>query len=290
MSSDSTEKDVSRREGSMRKVRVEWILISLGLGGCALTCHDARVNNYFKYLKLDPGAAESMLARAAPPTRSPQVVPVARWDATVASIYARRGYVLVGSSGFTSGRPESDQDAIRVAIEIGADLVVILSPEYQGTVTASIPVTTPMSTTSHTTGTATAYGSGGPVMAYGNSTTTTNGTSTAYVPMTVQRSSYAAGYFIKRHFIFGAFCRDLSDRERQQLQTNRGAYVITVVDNTPAYNSDILPGDVIVGANGQVPNGEAGLTELLSENRGRTVGITLIRAGKTLSKQVSLLE
>jgi S1-C subfamily serine protease len=110
------------------------------------------------------------------------------------------------------------------------------------------------------------------------------------MPMTVQRSAYGAGYFVKKHYRFGANIRDLSESERQQLQTNRGAYVRSVVDNTPAYNSDILPGDVIVGVNGQAANGYSGLVDLIDANRGRTVEVTVIRAGKTVSKQVSILE
>ena len=152
-------------------------------------------------------------------------------------------------------------------------------------------MTTPTATTSYTNGAATAYGSGGPAMAFGNSTTTTYGTSTEYVPVTVQRSKYTAGYFVKAHVRFGANLRDLSDSERQQFQTNRGAYVITVVDDSPAYNSDILPGDVIVGINVQAPeHGYTGLNQLIDTYRGRTVTVSIVRGGKMLSKQVSILE
>jgi S1-C subfamily serine protease len=74
------------------------------------------------------------------------------------------------------------------------------------------------------------------------------------------------------------------------MQTNRGVYVTSVVDGTSAYESDILPGDVIVALNGQTANGIAGLTELIGANRGRSVEIAIIRAGKPLTKRVSLPE
>lgn len=277
----------------MRRIVVGWTLAAFSLGGCASTgFSEGAVNNYANFYKAQtwatPGAIAEM--RAGPAPASPQVVPVATWDANIAGGYARQGYVLIGFSEFTSGRPESDQDAITVGSQMGADLVVILSPEYKGTVSANVPITMPSATTSYTNGTATVYGSGGPVTAYGNSTTTTYGTSTTYVPMTVQRSAYGAGYFVKKLYRFGANFRDLTDSERQQLQTNRGEYVLYVVDNSPAYESDILPGDVIVAVNGQVPSGTAGLMGLINENRGRAIQVTVVRAGRTLSKQVSILE
>jgi membrane-associated protease RseP (regulator of RpoE activity) len=277
----------------MRKLLVGWTLSAFLLGGCALTgFHEEAVNNYTNFYRAELGATPDAIAamRLRPATGSPQVVPVAKWDTSDASVYARQGYVLIGSSGFTSGRPESDQDAIAQGISVGADLVVILAPEYQGTVTAKIPVTTPTATTSYTNGTATAYGPGGPVMAYGNSTTTTYSTNTTYVPMTAQRSAYGAGYFVKKRYRFGALCRDLTDSERQEIQTNRGAYIVNVVDGTPAYESDFLPGDVILSLDGQSANGFTGLLELVNANRGRTVEIAILRGGKRLSKRVSILE
>lgn len=281
----------------MRKILVGTTLATLLLSGCAsmenwpgycALC----VNNYAKFYTTEGGAPPDVVAarRVAAPPGSPQVAHVAQYDDSVATALARQGYVLIGSTAFTSGRPESEHDAIKQGIKVGADLVVILNPEYQGSTTASVPITTPTTTTSYTNGTATAYGSGGPVTAFGQATTTTYGTNTTYMPMTVNRNAYAAGYFVKFRYTFGANFRDLTDGERQQLQTNRGAFVNTVVDNSPAYNSDILPGDVIVGINGQSPSGYAGLMDLLNVNRGRTVEVTIVRAGKTLSKHVSLLE
>lgn len=275
----------------MRTVLVGTALAAFLLSGCSSICalcgKQQAVNNYAEFYRAEPGPTPERIAL---PTGSPQVIRVGKYDASVARDLTRKGYELIGSSSFTSGRPEADEDAIEEGVIVGADLVVLLNPAYQGTVTASVPITTPTATTSYTNGTAMAYGSGPPVMAYGNSTTTTYGTSTTYMPMTVERSAYAAGYFIKRRYPFGADLRDLTDSERQQLQTNRGAYVVTVIDNTPAYSSDILPGDVIVGINGQSPSGYAGVVELINANRGRTVDVSIVRAGKQLSKHVSILE
>jgi hypothetical protein len=253
----------------MRTMLVGWSLTTLLLGGCA-------TNGYSEFYTPLAGATPEAIAatRAAPPTGSPQVTRVAHYDERV---YARQGYGQIGYSSFSTGYTPSEKDAITQAAKVGADLVVILSPQYQESVTTNLAITTPTTTTSQTSSSE-----------FGNFTTTTNGTQTTYVPTTINRYEYDALYFVKRRYILGANFRELTDGERQQMQTNRGVYVTSVVDGTPAYASDILPGDVIMGMNGQIANGTAGLQQLIKANRGQTVEISIVRAGKPLSKQVSL--
>jgi hypothetical protein len=252
---------------TMRKMLVATTLATLLLSGCAWMgvpgyVRGPEISDYARFYVPDPSATQALALgamRVAPPTGSPQVARVVQYDENVAAAYARQGYVLIGQSSFTSGEPESEQGPIDQGIAVGADLVMLLNPTYQGTVTTSVNATT------------TPYG-------------------TTYVPMNYQRSGYSAGYFVKLRTPFGVYLRDLTDSERQVRQTNRGAYVVTVVDNSPAYNSDILPGDVIVSINGQSPSGYTNCFELINANRGRTVEVTIVRFGKTLSKHVSLLE
>ena len=119
----------------------------------------------------------------------------------VLDAYAKRGYVQIGNAMFNSGRDEPETAAVHQGQKVGADLVLILNPKYTGSVTSSVPITTPTTNLSYTSGTATAYGSGGTVTAYGNSTTTTYGTTTNYVPITVNRSDYGAVFFVKQRFL-----------------------------------------------------------------------------------------
>jgi len=202
--------------------------------------------------------------------------------------YAKRGYIMIGNSNFNSGRPESEDSAVRQAQEVGADLVLILNPKYTGTITSSIPITTPTSTTSYSTGTATAYGSRGPVTAYGSGTTTTYGTTTNYIPMTVHRSDYGAWYFVKLGIILGTGTRDLNDSERQELQTNKGAVVHTVMDGSPAFNADVLVGDVVASFDGVSVTNAKTLSDLLVERRGKQVTLSLLRRGQRIEKSIQL--
>ncbi len=197
---------------------------------------------------------------------------------------------MIGYSSFNTGHRQSDSDAIEQGAKVGADLVLVVDPKYSGTVTTSVPITTPTTSTSYTTGTATAYGSGGTVNAYGNSTTTTYGTQTHFVPMSVRRFDYGAYYLYRRHYTFGALYRDLNDAERQALQSNKGAVIGTIVDGSPAYEADILAGDVVVAVDGAAVAGWHGLSETLSQKAGRTVELSIVRNGHPLTKTVKLAQ
>jgi PDZ domain len=269
----------------MHKRIVSASMLLLTLVGCATT--DGYREFYTPVPDLTPEKVAQM--RAAPLASTPQVTHLSgRFDQNAQREYMKEGYQVIGYSSFTSGHRQNDDDAVDQAKKIGADLVIILGSEYAGSVTTSVPLTTPTATTSYTNGMATAYGTGGSAVAYGNSTTTTYGTSTSYVPMTVNRYQFGALYLVKVRFHLGVRDRDLSDQERQELQTNRGVYVITVVDGTPAYASDILPGDIITALDGSRIDGLANFNELLSTRVGGTVELTIIRHGKMISKVVPL--
>ena len=195
---------------------------------------------------------------------------------------------MIGNSMFNSGKSESEDSAVRQAQEVAADLVLILNPKYTGSVTSSVPITTPNTTTSYSTGTATAYGPRGTATAYGSGTTTTYGTTTNYVPITVHRSDFGAIYFVKQKFNLGIFPRELSDSERQDLQSNKGVAVKIVVDGTPAYNSDILVGDIITMIDGAVVSNPQSFSQLLRERKGKLIKLSLIRRNQHIEKEIQL--
>jgi hypothetical protein len=273
-----------RMEVANMRPTISALLIATLLAGFA-------TNDYEKFYSSRPGttAADIAATRASPQPDKPEVVYAAGFDG-IADAYSRKGYFAIGSSSFSSGHNEREKGAIEQAEEIGADLVVIINPKFAGSQTTSVPITTPTTSTSYTNGTATAYGPLGTATAFGNATTTTYGSQTTYVPMTVNRYDYGAMYFVKKRYKFGATFRDLDDEERRALQTNRGVFINTIVDGSPAYVSDILPGDIVVSVNGQSVNGSTGFTEILKPNAGRTVEITIVRRGETIVKSVSLLE
>jgi len=265
-------------------MRVSWSLValSLGLSGC--------VSGYSEFYRNAAGATPEAVARirSAPAPKAPLLNHAGGNPKEVVAGYARQGYVLIGYSSFNSGRRASDSGAVSQGTKVGADIVVVIDPHYTGSVTSSVPITTPTSSTSYTTGNATAYGSGGVATAYGNATTTTYGSQTSYIPVTVQRFDYGALYFVKRHYSFGVNFRNPTDEERRERQSNKGVYVTTVVSDTPAFRADILPGDIVVAIDGAPVYGEQGCSDLLQNKRGQTVNIEIVRGDHSLTKSVAM--
>lgn len=259
-------------------------IVALALVGCA--------SGYKEFYKPANGVTPERFAsrRAGPPPATPDVERARRGnDEEVLSAYAKRGYTMIGHSMFNTGRPETEDAAITQGKAVGADIVLILDPTYTGSVTTSIPITTPTTSTTYSNSTATAYGRSGSVTAYGSGTSTTYGTTTNYVPITINRSDYGAVFFVKQKFNFGAFFRDLNDSERQELQTNRGVAVRLVVDNTPAFTSDLLVGDILITIDGIQISNTPNFENLLRQRVGKLVALSVLRHGKPLEKQVQLL-
>lgn len=259
------------------------LLIPLLLAGCA--------SGYKQFYRPAQGINPELLAsiRVAPAPAVPSVERAQPADSQVVlDAYAKRSYVMIGSSMFNSGRGESEDSAISQAQDVGADLVLILNPRYTGSVTSAMPITTPTTSTSYSSGTAIAYGAGRPVTVYGSGTTTTYGSQTTYVPMTVHRSDYGAVFFVKRRYLLGALPRDLNDSERRELQSNKGVVVRLVVDNTPAFNADILVGDIITAVDGVSVLNSTSLGDIQRERRGKAVTVSILRGGQRIEKFVQL--
>jgi hypothetical protein len=144
------------------------VVVPLILASCA--------SGYQTFCKSAPGATPEIVAakRVAPPPEIPILERLAPTNPeTILAAYNKRGYASIGCSIFNSGRNESEASALKQGKAVGADLVLVLNPQYSGSITTNLPITTPTSTTSYTTGSATTYGPGGAVTAYGNAATTT---------------------------------------------------------------------------------------------------------------------
>lgn len=229
--------------------------------------------------------------RSSAPTSRPAIertVPPVQGSNSFLVPYLKRGYFLIGRSSFSSDSTPNDDEAIEQAKRVGADLVVVFEPRYLGSSTTAIPLTTPTSSTTYSSGSATAYGPRGAVSAYGTGTTTTYGTTTTMIPLTVHRSEYGAAFFIKRRYGLGAMFRDLSDAERSQLQTNKGVSVTLVVDNSPAFVSDLLVGDIVVSIDGEPVANSQGFTEQMRARDGQRIALSLLRGGVRVEKEVQL--
>lgn len=204
--------------------------------------------------------------------------------------YARRGYALMGTAFFNSGNDEDEANAVEQARKVGADLVVVFNPKYTGTVTSTIPITVPTTTTARVRSTATAHGPDGTVRVHGTETATLHGTTTILKPVSVDRQDFGALFFAKRRWPFGAMWRDLNDEERQSLGRNRGAVARVVVDGSPAYAADVVPGDIVVSVDGVPVSNAESMMPLIQSKAGGRVKVEIIRKGRSLMKDVQLAQ
>lgn len=200
----------------------------------------------------------------------------------------RHGFVPIGSSSFVGGAQHITEGNVREqAEEIGACRVLI-SSKYQNTVSGAIPWTTPNNTTSYTTGSAYAYGSGGYANAYGSAVTTTYGTQTTMIPYSVDRYEAGALYFAKRKFKIGLVYLPVPAEATQTIGQNGGVLVDVVIQGSPAYKADIIEGDVLWTINGNRVDPENWSS--LIKGASRELNVELYRKGELIKKTLTLAE
>lgn len=196
-----------------------------------------------------------------PSTVPPEVVPsTGDMEKDVEAMW-RRGFVPIGQTSFNTGSSKTG-DAVKLAKKLKARYLIV-EVELASSQSSSVPLTLPTSNTSYSSGTASAYGSGGYASGTYSGTTTTSGTQTTYIPVTVNRFDKAAIYFMETpKYGAGIYPRDLTAQEIAQLETRRAIAVRFVRDGSPAYYADLLPGDIIIQVNGlpsDEPNWQAAI-------------------------------
>lgn len=209
------------------------------------------------------------------------------------------GFGLIGWSSFNAGPIDQDQ-AVRQARSLRANAVIVYST-YTHTLSGALPLTLPevQTVTTHgsgiATGSGTAFGSGGMVNysgsanAFGSSQSTIYGSRTTYMPYNVSRYDYHASFWLKNtNIVFGAVLRDLTTEERKSTGSNHGVAIGVLIKNAPAFDADLLEGDIIKKVNDTDITGPATWSTMLSDNLGKAVVVTFIRDGKEQQKTVTL--
>ena len=238
--------------------------------------------------------------RLLPPSPEPQLVAT---SAENHSEEARRleenGFVCIGFSGFRGGSPTQHQ-LVEQAKKVGAE-VVIHTSEYSHTEQGVRPVFSYVpgqtyTTTRYGTANADVYGSGGYASGSGSysgsATTTTPGTShTDYVPY--QNRVYEHGVTFWRRIkpgLFGVRPGPIPEPMRSTLQRNTGAFVESVVQDSPAFKANIMRGDVIIQLADKPIATAQELVDLLPSYAGQKVSVRLLRDARTLDAEVQLRE
>lgn len=272
--------------------QISWLLIGLcaliNLAGC-VTAPDG----FSQFYQAQAGAGMTHL----PPYSGSTKIITSSEPITDAKELFRNGYGLIGFSAFRSPT-QSDSAWMAQAKKVGAD-VVLISSEYLGSEQMVVPYnqySPGQSYTATSSGTvnANARGSGGYAYGTGNyyesSTTTAPGTfNTQLIPVIVQRYQYEAGFFRRMPpVIFGVMAKPLPSEIRQQLERNTGVSVFVVVNGSPAFNANILEGDVILKVNGENVESVADFREKYTSLAGQKVDVEIWRNGQFKKISVQL--
>lgn len=196
-------------------------------------------------------------------------------------------YNLVGYSSFNGGNVD-ENGAIAQAKKVHASVVILYS-KYTGTQSGYTPLTLPVTRTSSTSLYGNAYGTGGYASYSGTANTTTYGTKTTYIPYSVDKSDYLATYWIKmKPPIFGTSIKDLTPEIKQQRGSNKGVLIYAVIKGSPAFEADIINGDILKQIGDVSVFDNDSLQKALGKYEGREVDVVIVRGDKKFHKSVKL--
>jgi hypothetical protein len=208
------------------------------------------------------------------------------------------GYAYLGYASFEAGAQVFGPQLRRKAKELGADFVLVGS-SFPRNVTGVMPLSNDQSGQVATTPSSDLVNANllnnrgisvdGSAYDSGQFTTGTSGTlSTNHVPNSVARYTYAAGFFRKRSWMFGAQYVPLDANQRQILQRNTGVAVTLVVDGSPAFLANILLGDILLTIDGEQITTAGNFPNQLYAHAGKKVSLGLLRNGKEMTIEVKL--
>ncbi len=259
-------------------------LILLFASGCENPYH----KNYLSTIQKWPGGVASRVLK---PEDEPKLVTSNNMKSDSHSLL-EDGYVLLGRAKFRD--PKLDEsEALEQAKAVGAWMVLV-SHQYVNTVTESVPFSqwTPDQTTvTEQTAQIQRDPNKPPVTLQNQTVQTVQGQfQTTYVPVNMDYYEYSATFWAKaKPSPIGVLVEPLTDDQRKQLQTNKGVMVEVVIRGTPAYEADVLKGDVLMSlADEQIQTPDQ-FFDIVGRHQGEPVILILVRDGqaKTLSLTLS---
>jgi PDZ domain len=203
---------------------------------------------------------------------------------------AENGYLRLGNSSFNA-KHLGEYGAIAQAKKVHASVVILYS-KYTDTASGSVPITTPDTQTSTSNYSGNVYGSGGGYGSYsGTGTTTTYGSKTTYFPYNVRRFDQAATYWIRvkiNKVKFGIVPIDLTPEARQESGSNRGMLILAVIKGTPAFQADIINGDILRKVGEIEINSRDSYEEAVEKYAGTETQVVVWRKGNEIKKDIKL--
>jgi hypothetical protein len=274
------------------------LLMAAGLGFLLTGCATSPIARFYQdHTKEMPVAFQQRLR---PPNGNPRIIAIAETQhKTEIHHLEEQGYTIIGDVGY-QGPATTQSQLIEQAKFVGAD-IILYSSALLGTQQGVVPIVSYQPGQTYTTSefgivNANAYGSGGYVSGFGtysgSATTTSPGTfNTQYVPYQYSVYRTMASFWRQlKPSILGVRYNAIPENLRIALQRNTGAYVNVVIQDTPAFNANILEGDIIIQiADKPIANAQE-CSDSLVIFAGQKIPIKVIRNGKTLDVDVQLNE
>jgi hypothetical protein len=258
------------------------VLLLVTVMACSLSGCGNSFSQFYSGKTLTQLRAEGVLP--ADPEGSPKVYRVADLP-TALDERLQEGWVMMGTSSWNGPVEWSDETKLagEHAKQIGASLV-LWGWRPAGSRTASIPVTTPTTSTSYTSGTV--Y-SGGSSASY-TGTSTNYGTQTSFQAISVPRYDYEAVFLYRSAgpSVFGVYLGRLTPADQEKAGTLSGAIIRIVVKDSPAAKGGLLPGDVIVRIGERAIADDNDIQGAIDLYRSHLVEIELYRRGDLLKRSV----
>lgn len=251
-------------------MRLFSIIIILLVSGCAS-------NGYQKFYKSYANPKLDSNLESLKEGQEPQVFGTSDFNRDIMLLKAKK-YVVVGVSSFNGGYQDI-KNAAKQARLIGATLVLTNS-KYTNTQSSTSSLFIPNTQTTYHSGSVYSGSSSGTY----NGTSTTN--SSIVVPYTTHQRRYdqEAVYLTKltKKLKLGVLIKDLSPEQRLTIERNTGALIYIVIENEPAFNSNIMAGDILISIDGQEVKNGANAVQLMGNipaNQSSS-SFTVIRKGK----------
>jgi len=258
-----------------RKTAFRALLAALCLGvlaGCA--------NPFQQSYMPAPGATADILASLTTPCENPVITRGPADAQTPARMY-RRGFMLMGTSSYNA-QDISDKDLADFARQLGACEVLLHLRPVRSEGYTYVQTYSPGYTVYYGHG---GYGWGGGFGVY-----TPGYYSGGYVPYVRDSYDVTATFWarMREPMTLGVWADRIPDEVRKARNIDRGAYVISVRDNSPADQAGIMAGDVITHIGDRPVDGESAWNAAVNEYQGRPAVFTVVRDGKALRKTVML--
>lgn len=125
--------------------------------------------------------------------------------------------------------------------------------------------------------------------AVGGTTFTRYGAFSFAVPTSVRRYDQVSLFFAKAPRIgLGVAIRLIKPEEATQLGTNKGMRVTAVVRGSPAFDADVLPGDILESVNDRPTYDADTTTSAAKAAYGTDAKLVILRNGQTIEKTVDV--